>query len=134
MLSNPDFSKPFVVQVDASNRGIGAVLSQTDDSGEEHPIAYLSRKLAPREINYSTIERECLGIIWAIQSLRHYLFGKQFMVQTDHHPLRWLLHMKDKNQRLLRWSLILQEYSFDIVHQKGTANGNADGLSRAWAN
>ena len=104
-----------------------------NSSNDEHPIAYLSRKLSPREINYSTIERECLSIVWAIQSLRHYLFGTQFVIQTDHHPLRWLLRMKDKNQRLLRWSLILQEYSFDIVHRKGSANSNADGLSRAWS-
>ena len=74
ILSAPNFDIPFVVQVDASDRGLGAVLSQID-KGEEHPVCFLSRKLLPREQNYSTIEKECLAIVWAIKMLDPYLFA-----------------------------------------------------------
>ena len=75
VLKSPDFSKDFILQTDASNRGVGAVLSQIDDDGEEHPVAYFSRKLVEREEKYSTIEKECLAIKLAIQAFRVYLLG-----------------------------------------------------------
>ena len=130
ILMAPDYSLPFIVQTDASDIGLGVVLSQVVD-GSEHPVCFLSRKLLPRERNYSTIEKECLAIVWGIQMLDPYLFGTMFTVQTDHNPIQWLNSLKAKNQRLLRWSLSLQEYRFDIVHRKGSANANADALSRA---
>ncbi|KAG2465187.1 POL3 protein, partial [Polypterus senegalus] len=74
VLRNPDFTKDFILQTDASAFGVGAVLSQIFD-GEEHPITYLSRKLLPRERNYSTIEKVCLAIRWAVEALRYYLWG-----------------------------------------------------------
>jgi hypothetical protein len=131
ILRSPDYSLPFVVQTDASDIGLGVVLSQVVE-GVEHPVCFLSRKLLPREKNYSTIEKECLAVVWGIQMLDSYLFGRMFTVQTDHNPIRWLNSIKAKNQRLLRWSLMLQEYRFDIIHRKGTANANADVLSRAY--
>lgn len=72
MLIVPDFSKQFIVQTDASDIGLGAVLSQVND-GVERPIMYLSRKMLPRETRYATVEKECLSIKWAIESLRYYL-------------------------------------------------------------
>lgn len=129
VLHSPDLSKPFVVQTDASERGIGAVLSQEGPDGE-HPVAYISRKLRPRETRYATIEKECLAIVWAIQTLRVYLYGQDFTIQTDHHPLQWLDQMKDKNGRLTRWSLSLQSYKFKIQHRSGKENANADTMSR----
>ena len=129
ILKAPNFEIPFCVQVDASDRGLGAVLSQMDN-GEEHPVCYLSRKLLPREQHYSTIEKECLAIVWALKMLDPYLFGRALAIQTDHNPMRWLNTFKGKNQRLLRWSLALQEYKFTVVHRKGALNGNADALSR----
>jgi hypothetical protein len=131
VLCSPDYSLPFVVQVDASEHGLGAVLSQVQ-AGEEHPICYLNRKLLPRESNYATIEKECLAIVWALRTLDVYLFGRSFTVQTDHNPIRWLNDFKGKNQRLLRWSLTLQDYKFQVAHRKGVDNGNADALSRAY--
>ena len=122
------FELPFIVQTDASNKAIGAVLSQVI-SDVEHPIAFLSRKLLPREQNYSTVEKECFAIVWAIYSLKHYLSGHKFTVETDHDPLTWLYRMKDKNQRLLRWSLTLQQYDFEIKYRSGNKNANADALS-----
>ncbi|KAK3090518.1 hypothetical protein FSP39_012438 [Pinctada imbricata] len=129
VLITPDFQKPFTVQTDASQFAIGAVLSQEMCDGD-HPVAYLSRKLLPREQNYSTIEKELLAIVWSIGSLSYYLDGRKFFVETDHNPLTWLHRMKDKNQRLLRWALSLQVYDFDIRYKKGSKNQNADSLSR----
>ncbi len=74
--------------------GLVAVLSQMDAGGQENPIAYASRKLQPRERNYSTIEKECL---WALKIFYMYLYGKQFEIQTDHQPLSWLQRMKNLN-------------------------------------
>ena len=128
VLRSPDLSKPFVVQTDASERGVGAVLSQDGPDGE-HPVAYIGRKLRPRESRYATIEKECLAIVWAVQTLRVYLFGQCFTIQTDHHPLQWLQQMKDKNTRLSRWSLSFQHYKFKINHRKEKENINADTLS-----
>ena len=129
VLMNPDFQKPFILQTDASNTAIGAVLSQQFEDGE-HPVAYLSKKLLPREQNYSTVEKELLAIVWAVGSLSYYLDGRKFYIETDHCPLSWLNRMKDRNQRLLRWSLLLQQYEFDIRYRKGKQNANADGMSR----
>ena len=130
VLKNPDFEKEFILQTDASDRGLGAVLSQLDDDGKDHPILYLSRKLYPREENYATIEKECLAIKWAVESLQYYLLGRKFRIVTDHQPLKWLNQMKDNNKRLTRWSIDLQPYCFEVLHRSGITNGNADGLSR----
>ena len=130
VLKAPDFTKEFKLQTDASEHGLGAVLSQKDEDGLEHPVVYISRKLLPRERNYATIEKECLAMKWSIESLRVYLLGKKFILQTDHNPLKWLGKMKDQNGGLSRWSLSLQPYSFDIEHRPGKENANADALSR----
>ena len=119
VLVNPDWGKPFVVQTDACERGIAAVLSQFDDDGQDHPVVYLSRKFLPLEMAYATIEKEFLAIVWALQELHPYLYGRRFSVHTDHQPLMWLQRIKNNNQRLLRWSLTLQEYDFDINIRQG---------------
>jgi len=93
-------------------------------------IAYASRKLLPRESNYSTIEKECLAVVWALKFFRIYLYGQAFVIQTDHQPLAWLQRMKDSNSRLTRWALAVQPYCLTMVHRRGLDNGNADGLSR----
>ena len=131
ILVNPDFGRQFILQTDASGRGVGAVLSQIDDDGKELPISYFSQKLLPREVRYSTIEKECLAIKLGVEAFRVYLLGRQFIIQTDHRSLVWLDKLKEKNARLARWSLILQQYAFTVVHRAGTLNRNADALSRA---
>ena len=101
IVSAPDYSLPFVIQTDASEIGLGVVLSQVV-MGVEHPICFLSRQLLSREKNYSTIEKECLAIVWGIQMLDSYLFGRKFTVQTDHNPIRWL------NSSILSISFIVE--------------------------
>ena len=132
ILRSPDFDRQFILQTDASDRGIGAVLSQTDEDGVEHPIAFYSRKLIPREERYSTVEKECFAIKAATHNFRVYLLGRQFTIQTDHRALEWLDRLKDNNARLTRWSLALQPYQFIVKYRAGSANNNADGLSRAF--
>ncbi len=129
ILKMPDFTLEFILQTDASDRGLGAVLSQVFD-GKEHPVVYLSRKLLPREQNYATIEKECLAVKWAIETLQYYLLGREFKIITDHQPLKWLNEAKENNKRLTRWSLDLQPYCFRVEHKKGSSHTNADGLSR----
>uniref|UniRef100_A0A803JIM9 Gypsy retrotransposon integrase-like protein 1 n=1 Tax=Xenopus tropicalis TaxID=8364 RepID=A0A803JIM9_XENTR len=132
VLVAPDFRKGFIVQTDASDVGLGAVLSQ-EINGEEHPVYYLSRKLNSQERNYSIVEKECLAIKWALESLRYYLLGRQFRLITDHAPLTWMSQNKEKNARVTRWFLSLQPFSFTVEHRAGIKQGNADGLSRLYS-
>ena len=130
VLNSPDFKKRFIVQTDASDRGVGAVLTQVGGDGHNHPVGYYSRKLLPREQRYSTIEKECLAIKLAFEAFKVYLLGRKFVVQTDHRALEWMERLKENNARLCRWSLALQPYSFVMEHRPGAQNGNADALSR----
>ncbi|KAM7284397.1 uncharacterized protein ISCGN_001491 [Ixodes scapularis] len=129
ILRLPDFSNQFVLRTDASDTSLGAVLMQRHD-GTLHPVAYASRKLLPREAAYSTIERECLALVWGVQKFATYLYGVHFLVQTDHQPLSYIQKARQLNSRVLRWSLLLQEYQFSVEHIKGKENMGADYLSR----
>lgn len=125
----PDFSREFVVQTDASEVGLGAVMSQVVN-GEEHPVIYLSRKLSPAERNYAIVEKEGLAIKWVLDSLRYYLLGRRFKLVSDHAPLQWMQGKKGNNARVTRWFLALQDFSFTVEHRPGRMQGNADALSR----
>ena len=129
ILCLPDFSRVFVVQTDACDVGIGCSINHEYD-GVMHPIAYASKKLLPRERNYSTVEKECLSIVWAIQKFQDYLYGKEFILETDHSALQYLQNKRFQNGRLMRWALALQPYRFTIRYIKGKENVCADFLSR----
>ena len=119
--------KPFVLRTDASEIGLGAVLLQDFEGEGRLPIAYASKKLLPRERNYSVIEKECLGIIW---KFRKYLYGVEFLLETDHKPLSYMQTAKVLNPRIMRWAMKLQPYRFRIVAIRGRDNLGADYLSR----
>ena len=129
ILAYPDFELPFHVMVDASAEGIGFCLAQYQ-RGKEVAIAYGGRDLSPAERNYSATEREALALVVAIRKFQPYLYGRKFTVHTDHNALKWLMGIKNVEGRLARWSLLIQQYDFDIQHRAGKSNGNADGLSR----
>ncbi len=114
VLQSPNYFQRFLVQVDASATGIGAVLAQ-GSAGEEKPVIFLSRKLLPRETRYSAIEKECLAIKWALDSLRYYLLGREFDLETDHRALTWIHSMKESQARITRWYLALQPYHFKVM-------------------
>ena len=124
-----DPTKPFTLQTDASHYGLGAVVSQQGEDNCEHPVAYASRCLLPCEVKYAVVEKECLAIVWALDHFNVYLCGQDFTVMTDHKPLAWLQKMKDSNAHLLRWSLQIQSYRFELKYRRGSQHTNADGLS-----
>ena len=117
------------MDTDASNTGVGAVLSQVQ-AGEEKVIAYASRCLTKAERRYSVTRKELLAVVTFIHYFRHYLLGKQFMLHTDHNSLKWLQSFKEPEGQVAWWLECLQEFSFDIQHHKGKLHGNADPLSR----
>ena len=132
VLSAPDFRSPFKIAVDASDAAAGAVLLQEDKEGIDHPVCYFSKKFNKSQRNYSTIEKECLALILALEHFEVYLSNlpSPILVFSDHNPLVFIHKMKNQNQRLVRWSLMLQEYNLEIRHIKGKDNLIADCLSR----
>ena len=122
--------KPCVLRTDASDIRLGAVLLQDFESEGRLPIAYASKKLLPRERNFSVIEKECLGIIWGVEKFRKYLYGVEFLLETDHKPLSSMQTAKVLNPRIMRWAMKLQPYRFRIVAIRGQDNMGADYLSR----
>ncbi|XP_060783177.1 uncharacterized protein LOC132890378 [Neoarius graeffei] len=105
-----DWAGAYRILTDASDRGLGAVLSQ-EVEGEDRPVLYISRKLSVREGRYNNIEKECLAINWVVLALRYYLLGRPFTLCSDHAPLQWLHRMKDANAQITRWYVALQPFN-----------------------
>ena len=129
VLAFPDASAHFLLDTDASNWGIGAVLSQVID-GDEHVIAYGSRLLTKAELKYCTTRRELLAVVHFVKAYRHYLVGKPFTIRTDHSSLRWIRNLKEPEGQNARWLETLDTYDFTIIHRPGKKHQNADALSR----
>ena len=129
VLSYPYFDQRFILQTDASDFGLGAGLTQKGGLGKEHVISYASRSLSNREKRYCATEKEALAVVYVTDRFRAYLLGRPFTLFTDHTALRWL-HSVEPKRRIGRWVMDLQEYYFAVFHRPGSANGNADALSR----
>jgi hypothetical protein len=125
-----DLDRVMYLQTDASEVGLGCALLQEYD-GYLHPVRYHCRKLKKAEQNYSTIEKECLAIVWAIDKLKVYLYGREFILLTDNKPLVFMRESNMKNARVMRWSLFLQDWTFRIESIRGIDHHVADYLSRS---
>jgi len=101
-----------------------------DHGGKLFPICYASKKLSDAELNYSTIEKECLAVTWGIKRFHMHLYGVRFVLQTDHEPLKYMNSAKFTNNRLMRWAMFLQSYNMKVEAIKGSDNVGADYLSR----
>ncbi|MFO0003049.1 MAG: Ty3/Gypsy family RNase HI domain-containing protein, partial [bacterium] len=127
MLHHIDYQYPIVVRTDASKLGVGGVLLQPVD-GAERVVAFASKKFSDESTRWSTIDQEAYAIYFALQHWEGYLRGQQFVVQTDHKNLMYV--MKSDTGRVARWRLFLQEFDFVIQHLEGKRNVVADALSR----
>ena len=129
LLVYPKFDREFILDTDASGFGVGGVLSQLYD-GEEKVIAYASRTLRSTQKNYCTTKRELLAVVAMIHHFRHYLWGKPFLLRTDHASLKWLLNFKDAEGMIARWAARIASYDFHCEIRPGAKHSNADGMSR----
>jgi transposase InsO family protein len=129
VLKFPVKGAPYILDTDASNYGIGAVLSQMVD-GKEMVLGYASRTLSKQEQGYCVTRREMLAVVNYCKHFRPYLFGQPFTIRTDHSSLQWLLSFKEPEGQKVRWLEQLSQYNYTIEHRPGKKHGNADGLSR----
>lgn len=120
-----------ILSTDASNTGLGAVLSQSPNGEEdgEGVIAYASRSLHGPEKKYAATHLEALALVWAVCNFRHYLAGRKFVLITDHASLQYIFSNPRPSNKMIRWVMDLQEYDFDIRYRAGAINP-ADVLSR----
>ena len=125
--------KKILLTTDASDTAIGAVLSQQFSDGER-PITFISRTLSRTEENYATNEKEMLAIVWALNTLRNFIYGTKIRIYTDHLPLTFTLSQGNNNAKLKRWKAYLEEHDHEIHYKPGKANVVADALSRVQIN
>ena len=130
VMAHPDTSKPYKLYTDACDYAIGAILVQEDDDGVERPIQYVSKQLAGAQLNWATIEKEAYAVVHALTKLRPYLYGAEFVIYTDHKPLKSLFLSEVKNTKIQRWAVLIAEYGAPIEYRKGAHNIRADMLSR----
>ena len=129
LLVYPDSNKPYVLYTDASDTCIGACLMQECDK-DEKPIYYLSHKLSRSQCKWSVVEKECFAIHFGLQKLDYYLHNSQFVIRTDHKPLKYLLDSPMQNKKIQMWALSMSGYNCTIEYIAGTTNTCADLLSR----
>jgi transposase InsO family protein len=131
-LQHPDEDKPFIVECDASDYGIGGVLSQYNDKGDLKPVAFYSRQMNPAERNYEIYDKELLAVHECFKEWRHFLQGGKYQVTvlTDHKNLQYFMTTKQLTRRQARWALFFGEFDFVLTHRPGSRNGKADILSR----
>jgi hypothetical protein len=130
VLALPRAKGHLYLDTDASDGHLGCCLLQDQPDGKPLPLGYWSRTLNSAEQNYSTTEKECLTIVWAITHLRPYLEGADFTVRSDHHALRWVMKLSDAQGRLACWRLRLAEFTFKVEYHPGIAHHAADVMSR----
>ncbi|CAG2257611.1 unnamed protein product [Mytilus edulis] len=129
ILVYPVTDKTFILDTDASNYAVGAVLSQEHD-GREHVIAYMSKALNKHEISYCTTRKELLAVIIALKNFHPYVYGRPVLLRTDNAAVSWLQSLKDPTGQVARWLQTLGTYNFKVTHRAGRKHTNADAMSR----
>ena len=130
VLASADFKKPFLLETDTSIEGLGVVLSQKQDDGCYHPIAYTSRSLKGGELKYHSSKLEFLALKWAVtEQFREYLQYQPFLVCTDNNPLTYVMTMPNLDAVGHRWVVAMAGYNFEIEYVHGTDNRVTDALS-----
>ena len=124
ILGMSSYKGKFILDTDASNFSIGAVLSQEQDG------AYASRRLSYRERNYCITRRELLAVVQFVKHFRAYMLGRPFDIRTDHAALRWLKMNPERIGQQVRWLELLEELDYTVIHRPGNRHGNADGMSK----
>ncbi|QRW23854.1 Transposon Tf2-12 polyprotein [Rhizoctonia solani] len=134
LLLQPNTTKQFYVECDASNYATGAILSQRNPEGKLAPVAYLSKSLSPAEKNYDIFDKELLAVIRAFKEWRHLLEGSELPVQvlTDHKNLEHFSTSQSLNKQQIQWANFLVDYNFQIIYRPGAQNKKADILSRQY--
>ncbi|CAB4038014.1 Retrovirus-related Pol poly from transposon [Paramuricea clavata] len=130
----PDLNGDYILYTDASDVGIGAVLTQKDENEEEKVVSFTSKAFSGAEKNWTTTEKEAFAVVWALQYFHPYVYGRKVTIYTDHKALKWLRDIKQPNGKLARWILKLEEYDYTIEHLPNTKMQHADALSRAPVN
>ena len=133
VLAFPNFDQDFILETDASIRGLGAILSQKDQDGKQHPIAYASRALTESEKNYAITELETLAVVWGLKHFRYYLYGHRVKVLTDHSAVKAVLETPSLTGKHARWWKQVYGSGINdvkILYRAGRANVSADALSR----
>lgn len=132
VLAHPDPAKPYIVETDASNYAYGAILSQKQAGGKEHPVAFLSKSLSPAERNYDIYDKEMLAVVKALEHWKMYLQGTEdpLGIITDHKNLVYFQNSRITNQRQARWADLLTHYNYTIGYRPGIKSGIPDTLSR----
>jgi len=129
-LAQPDFNSKFILTTDASNVAVGGVLSQNGK-----PITFISKTLSATERTYATNEKELYAIVWALKTLRNYLYGvTNLEIHTDHQPLTFAMSPNNPNTKMKRWHAFIEEFAPKIIYKPGTQNVVADALSRQFLN
>jgi transposase InsO family protein len=129
VLAMPDNESPYLLDTDASDTGLGAILSQVQN-GEERVIAYASRTLQKPERNYETTRKELLAVVYGLKQFKQYLLGRPIAIRVDHAALTWLRKTPEPMPQLARWLTFIEQFDYTVVHRAGKRHSNADSLSR----